>query len=88
MANPNNNQDLPDLEEFARKINEAAAGAEKFSESVGAGLTGSTGTVQQANGQPPSTSVDQGLSRDLLNMMSLIHDEAVAIRGILEELTK
>jgi hypothetical protein len=85
MANPNNNQDLPDLEEFARKINEAAAGAEKFSESVGASMAGSTGTVQQANGQPSS---DQGLSRDLLNMMSLIHDEAVAIRGILEDLTK
>jgi hypothetical protein len=85
MANPSNMPDVPDLEEFARKINEAAAGAEKFSESVGAGLTGSTGTVQQANGQPSS---DQGLSRDLLNVMSLIHDEAVAIRGILEELTK
>jgi len=85
MANPNNNQDLPDLEEFARKINEAAAGAEKFSESVGANLPGSTGTVQRVEGQNAS---DQGLSRDLLNVMSLIHDEVVAIRGVLEELTK
>jgi len=84
MANPSNMPDVPDLEEFARKIDEAAASAEKFSESIGATTSSSPVLAQQGGGQP----MDMSVFRDILSALSMIHDDTTAIRDALQQITE
>jgi hypothetical protein len=75
--------ELPDLEEFARRMEAAAQATESFTEAVGQ-------TAPQQGGQPQAQQQQQDspVMRDILNALHLIHDEAVQIRTILERLTQ
>jgi len=74
--------ELPDLSEFARRVEAAAQATESFTEAVGQ-------TAPQQGGQPQAQQQqDPPVMRDILNALHLIHDEALQIRTILERLTQ
>lgn len=83
MAGPNDSPDLPDLNEFAARILKASDAVDEFAQTT----TTAAATASQQSDVAPQAS-DAALSRELINMLSLIHDEAIAIRGLLEDLTK
>lgn len=76
--------DVPDLEEFARRVQAAASATEQFTEAVGQAAPQQQGTPAQAQGQQQ----DSSATRDLLNALHLIHDEAVQIRELLQRLVQ
>ena len=74
---------IPDLEEFSRRVEEAAAAAKQFADSSG---------QQQPSGDTVNTKIsnesssDSGMSKDILSALSAIHDEAVAIKDLLNKI--
>lgn len=79
MAKSEEMPDLPDLEQFRQRIEAAAEATEEFAAAVG------QATTQQA--QAPAQGQPQDTGRqDIVNALHLIHDEAVAIRNLLETL--
>lgn len=83
MANPQDMPEVPDLEEFARKIDEAAASAEKFAESIG-----TTAGAPAASQQGAAAPMDMSVFRDILSALSMIHDDTTAIREALNQITE
>ena len=75
MAKADDMPDLPDLEQFRQRIEAAADAAEEFTSAIG-----------QATPQPQEQ--DAPLLRDILNALHLIHDEAVSIRNLIENMTQ
>jgi hypothetical protein len=72
---------IPDLEEFSRRVEEAAAAAKQFADSSGKQDAAGAAPAQQSSNQ---SSGDSGISKDILSALSAIHDEAVAIRDMLK----
>lgn len=74
---------IPDLEEFSRRVEEAAAAAKQFANSSG---------QQQPSGDTVNTKIsnesssDSGMSKDILSALSAIHDEATAIKDLLNKM--
>lgn len=75
--------ELPDLEEFSRRVEAAAQATESFTEAIGQ-TAPQAGAPQQGQQQQQ----EQPVLRDILNALHLIHDEAVQIRTIIERLTQ
>lgn len=74
---------IPDLEEFSKRVEEAAAAAKQFADSSGKqDAAGATAT--QSGGNQSSGSSD--MSKDILSALSAIHDEAVAIKDLLNKM--
>ena len=84
MAKADDMPDLPDLEQFRQRIEDAAAATEEFAAAVGQAAPQQQGTPAQAQGQQQ----DSSATRDLLNALHLIHDEAVQIRETLQRLVQ
>lgn len=84
MVDPRDAADLPNLEDFARRVEEATASAEKFSESIGANTPSTPVAAQQGGGQP----MDMSIFRDILSALSMIHDDTTAIREALQQITE
>jgi len=82
MASPNDAPDLPDLEEFARKIEEAAAATQEFADRASQSGGGQQEIAVQAT--PPK---DDPIQRDILNALHLLHDELVALKQLIEDMT-
>jgi hypothetical protein len=80
---PGEMPDIPDLDEFAARVSKASTAVDQFAQTT---TTAASSANQQSMNAP--TASDGALSRELINMMSMIHDEALAIRNILENLTK
>ena len=75
---------IPDLEEFSKRVEEAAAAAKQFADSSSQqNPTGATAT-QSSNNQSSGSS---DISKDILSALSAIHDEALAIKDLLNRLT-
>jgi hypothetical protein len=74
---------IPDLEEFSRRVEEAAAAAKQFADSSG---------KQQPSGETVNTKIsnqssgDSDMSKDILSALSAIHDEATAIKDLLNKM--
>jgi hypothetical protein len=74
---------IPDLEEFSRRVEEAAAAAKQFADSSSQqNPTGATAT--QSSGNQSSGSSD--ISKDILSALSAIHSEATAIKDLLNKM--
>lgn len=84
FPSPGEMPEIPDLDEFVARVSKASTAVDNFAQTTTTAAAASAS--QQSMGAPPVS--DGAMSRELLNMMSLIHDEAIAIRGILENLTK
>jgi hypothetical protein len=82
MANPQDMPEVPDLDEFARKIEEAAAATQEFVDQASRGSGGQQEIAVQA-----TTPKDDPIQRDILNALHLIHDELVALKQIIENMT-
>ena len=80
---PGEMPEIPDLDEFVARVTKASTAVDEFAQATTT-ATATTSQQSMAGPQPP----DAALSRELINMLSLIHDEAIAIRGLLEDLTK
>jgi hypothetical protein len=74
---------VPDLEEFSRRVEEAAAAAKQFADSSGKQDAAGAVPAQQSSNQ---SSGDSGMSKDILSALSAIHDEAVAIKDLLSKM--
>ena len=74
---------IPDLEEFSRRVEEAAAAAKQFADSSGqqqpSGETVNTKSSSQSSGS-------SDISKDILSALSAIHDEATAIKDLLSRI--
>lgn len=81
MARPQDMPEVPDLEEFARKIDEAASAAEDFTAAASQPATTTVATSQAAQVK------DDPIQRDILNALHLIHDELVALKQIIENMS-
>lgn len=81
MAAPNDAPDLPDLEQFARRISDAASAAEEFTAAASQPANQTAGTSQSAQVK------DDPIQRDILNALHLIHDELVALKQIIENMS-
>lgn len=81
MARPQDMPEVPDLEEFARKIDEAASAAEDFTAAVSQPAAQTAGTSQATEVK------DDPIQRDILNALHLIHDELVALKQIIENMS-
>lgn len=83
MASPNDAPDLPDLDQFAARIEEAANATEQFASTLNAAsAAGGTTTGQQA--QPNI----EPLLRDLLSAIDLVHSELQAFHETVRSLTE
>lgn len=74
---------IPDLEEFSRRVEEAAAAAKQFADSSGKQQAPSEVVSTQSGNQ---SSGDSGMSKDILSALSAIHDEATAIKDLLNKM--
>ena len=74
---------IPDLEEFSRRVEEAAAAAKQFADSSGKQDTAGAAPAQQSSNQSSGSS---DMSKDILSALSAIHDEATAIKDLLNKL--
>ena len=74
---------IPDLEEFSRRVEEAAAAAKQFADSSGKQEAVGAAPAQQSSNQSSS---DSGMSKDILSALSAIHDEATAIKDLLNKM--
>ena len=81
MAKADDMPDLPDLEQFRQRIEAAAEATEEFTSAIG------QATPQQTSQAQPQQQ-DAPLLRDILNALHLIHDEAVSIRNLIENMTQ
>ena len=81
MASPQDMPEVPDLEEFARRIDEAASAAEDFAAAASQPAAQTAGTSQSAQVK------DDPIQRDILNALHLIHDELVALKQIIENMS-
>ena len=83
MANPNDNQDLPDLEAFKARIEEAASATEQFAASVTAAApaVGGGANQQQVQNLEP-------ILRDLVSAMDMVHSELVSLHETIRSLTE
>lgn len=74
---------IPDLEEFSRRVEEAAAAAKQFADSSGqqqpSGETVNTKSSSQSSGS-------SDISKDILSALSAIHSEATAIKDLLSRI--
>lgn len=74
---------IPDLEEFSRRVEEAAAAAKQFADSSGqqqpSGETVNTKSSNQSSGS-------SDISKDILSALSAIHSEATAIKDLLNKM--
>ena len=74
---------IPDLEEFSRRVEEAAAAAKQFADSSGqqqpSGETVNTKSSNQSSGS-------SDISKDILSALSAIHSEATAIKDLLSRI--
>lgn len=84
MAFPNDAPDLPDLDQFAARIEEAANATEQFASTLNAASQPATTTV--ATSQAAQVK-DDPIQRDILNALHLIHDELVALKQLIENMT-
>jgi hypothetical protein len=82
MVDPANMPELPDLEEFARRVDEAAASAERFADASGV----ATNPVATGGGQQAQQPMDMSVFRDILSALSMIHDDTTAIRESLNQI--
>jgi hypothetical protein len=74
---------VPDLEEFSKRVEEAAAAAKQLADS--SGKQDAVGASATQSGGNPSFG-DSGMSKDILSALSAIHDEAIAIRDLLNKM--
>ena len=74
---------IPDLEEFSKRVEEAAAAAKQFADS--SGQQKSPGDVASTQGGNQSSG-SSDMSKDILSALSAIHDEAVAIKDLLSRI--
>lgn len=81
MARPQDMPEVPDLEEFARKIDEAASAVEDFTAVASQPTTQTVATSQATQVK------DDPIQRDILNALHLIHDELVALKQIIENMS-
>lgn len=75
---------IPDLEEFSRRVEEAAAAAKQFADASGQQQQLPNDAVSTQSGNVSSGSSD--MSKDILSALSAIHDEAVAIKDLLNKM--
>jgi hypothetical protein len=83
FPSPSEMPEIPNLDEFVARVTKASTAVDEFAQTT----TTATATTNQQSMAAPQAS-DGAMSRELINMLSLIHDEAIAIRGLLENLTK
>ena len=74
---------IPDLEEFSRRVEEAAAAAKQFADSSAQQQPSSETVNTKSSSQ---SSGDSGMSKDILSALSAIHDEAIAIKDLLNKM--
>lgn len=74
---------IPDLEEFSRRVEEAAAAAKQFADSSGPQQPSSETVNSKSNNQSSGSS---DMSKDILSALSAIHDEALAIKDLLNKI--
>ena len=86
FPSPGEMPEIPDLDEFVARVTKASSAVDNFAQTTT--TAAAVNASQQSMGAQSVPVSDGAMSRELLNMMSLIHDEAIAIRGILENLTK
>lgn len=75
---------IPDLEEFSRRVEEAAAAAKQFADSSGQQQQLPNDAVSTQSGNQSSGSSD--ISKDILSALSAIHSEATAIKDLLSRI--
>jgi hypothetical protein len=76
--------DVPNLDEFVSRMQQASASAEEFANAA------SQGAATQASGQSQQAApvIDNSLIKDLLSAVHMIHDELVSMNDSLKKMTE